>query len=298
MNPENSMWTEKYRPKKIDEMVGNFKEQIKSYLKDPEKMQHLLLYSITPGCGKSTLAKAIITELGADKLVLNSSNDRKIETVREKINEFVKTKSSKEGFRRIVFMDEADGLPNITQDALRNLMETYASNALFILTCNHVSKISDAIQSRCVKIHFGHPDKKEILQYLKMICENENVKYTDEGLNRIIEINYPSIRNCVQSLQALHTEGKEITLEAAKSSDETLQKMWDLITIEKNWKAVKDIIFSATVDVREVNKYFWLKAVENEYIKMIQITASNEDKFVRGGEEIIIFVTSLVEMTK
>ena len=184
------------------------------------------------------------------------------------------------------------------QDALRNLMETYASNALFILTCNHVSKISDAIQSRCVKIHFGHPDKEEILNYLKMICENENVKYTDNGLKRVIDLNYPSIRNCVQALQSLHTEGKEITDESAKSSDETLQKMWDLITVDKNWKDVKDIIFSATVDIREVNKYFWLKAVEHEYIKMIQITASNEDKFVRGGEEIIIFITSLVEMTK
>jgi len=159
MNPIDSMWTEKYRPKKIDEMVGSFKAKIKKYLEEPSKMQHLLLHSSVPGTGKTTLAKAIINELGADKLVLNSSDDRKIEAVREKVNSFVKTKSSVEGMRRIVFMDEADGLTNAAQDALRNLMETYSENALFILTCNYLSKISDAIQSRCASIEFTTPAK-------------------------------------------------------------------------------------------------------------------------------------------
>jgi len=298
MNPIDSMWTEKYRPTKLDEMVGDFKNKIKAYLEEPNKMQHLLLHSITPGTGKTTLSKVIINELGADKLVLNSSDDRKIETVREKVNEFVKVKSSKLGTRRIVFMDEADGLTNIAQDALRNLMETYSSNALFILTCNNVSKISDAIQSRCVKIQFTKPDRGEILNYLKKICDNEGLKYTDEGLVRIININYPSIRNCVQVLQSLHTEGKAVTEETAKSSDDIFQKLWNDINIKKDWKSVKEYVFSNEIDIKELNKFFWFKAVEQSHIKMIQITASNEDKFVRGGEDVIIFVTSLIEMCK
>ena len=298
MNPINTMWTEKYRPTKLDEMVGDFKDKIKKNLEEPNKMQHLLLYSTVPGTGKTTLAKVIINELGADKLVLNSSDDRKIETVREKVNAFVKTKSSKSGSRRIVFMDEADGLTNAAQDALRNLMETYASNALFILTCNHVSKISDAVQSRCTKIEFTKPAKEDILQYLKPICENENLEYTDEGLNKIIDINYPSIRNCVQVLQSLHTEGKTATEQTAKSSDDIYQKLWDKITTDKDWKSVKDYVFSNAIDVRELNKFFWTKAVEEAKIKMIQITASNEHKFVIGGEPLIIFITSLIDMAK
>ena len=298
MNPINAMWTEKYRPVKLNDMVGDFKDKIKNYLAEPNKMQHLLLYSKVPGTGKTTLAKVIINELGADKLVLNSSDDRKIETVREKVNGFVKTKSSVNGLRRVVFMDEADGLTSAAQDALRNLMETYASNALFILTCNHISKISDAVQSRCTNIEFAKPKKEDILEYLKPICEAENLEYTEEGLKKIININYPSIRNCVQVLQSLHTEGKTATEETAKSSDDIFQKLWDKITIDKDWKHVKDYVFSNTIDVRELNKFFWTKAVEESKIKMIQITASNEDKFVRGGEHIIIFITSLIDMAK
>ena len=157
MDVIDSMWTEKYRPKQISEMVGDFKDKIRKYMESPATMQHLLLHSIVPGTGKTTLAKAIIEELGADKLVLNSSDDRKIEAVREKVNGFVRTKSSVPGMRRIVFMDEADGLTGAAQDALRNLMETYSENALFILTCNTLTKISDAIQSRCVNIQFAIP---------------------------------------------------------------------------------------------------------------------------------------------
>jgi len=298
MDPINSMWTEKYRPSKIDDMVGDFKSKIKKYLQEPNKMQHLLLHSVTPGTGKTTLAKAIINELGADSLVLNSSNDRKIETVREKVNAFVKTKSSKNGIRRIVFMDEADGLTKAAQDALRNLMETYASNAIFILTCNYVSKISDAIQSRCTKIEFTKPKREDILEYLKYVCDNEGMEYTDKGLTKIININYPSIRNCVQVLQALYTEGKPAIDDNAKSSEDIYQKLWDMIIIDKNWKGVKDYVFSNVINIRELNKFFWFKAVEKSHIKIIQVTASNEDKFVRGGEDIIIFITSLIDMAR
>jgi len=246
----------------------------------------------------TTLAKAIIEELGADKLVLNSSDDRKIDTIRNKVNEFVKTKSSKQGMRRIVFMDEADGLTNAAQDALRNLMETYSKNALFILTCNTLNKISDAIQSRCVNIQFSNPKKEEIVEYLKMICENENMKYTDGGLLRIIDINYPSIRNCVQVLQSLYTEGKGATEDNAKSSDEEYQMLWDKTTKDKDWKFIKEYLFQNKVDIRLLNKFFWFKGVEESYIKMIQITAVNEDKFTRGGEELVVFITSLIDMVK
>lgn len=298
MEPINSMWVEKYRPKKIDDMVGDFKEKIKMHLKEPSKMQHLLLHSVTAGSGKSSLAKVIINELQSDALVLNSSSDRKIETIREKVNEFVKTKSSKQGTRRIVFMDEADGMLPASQDALRNLMETYSDNAMFILTCNTISKIIDPIQSRCLKIEFSKPDKEDIMQYLKKICEAEELEYTENGLKKIIEINYPSIRNCVQVLQSLHTEGKTATEETAKSSDETFQALWYTITEEKDWKKVKEFIFTNAVDIKQLNKFFWVKSVEQSHIKMMQITSNNEEKFSRGGEELIIFVTSLTEMVK
>lgn len=298
MEPINYMWTEKYRPKKIDEVVGDFKDKIKAYLKEPESMQHLLFYSTFFGTGKSTTAQVIAKELDADTLFLNSSEERGIETIRQKVNEFVRTKSSQVGKRRIVILDEVDGMTKEAQESLRTLMETYAGNALFILTCNNISKVHGAIQSRCIRIQFTNPNKEEIKNYLKVICEKEELEYTEEGLNKIIEINYPSIRNCVQVLQSIKTEGKTVTEQEAKSSDEIYQALWHTITEEKDWKTVKDYIFTNPINLKQLNKYFWVKSVEQSYIKMMQITNSNEEKFSRGGEELIIFVTSLTEMVK
>jgi len=256
------------------------------------------LYSLVPGSGKTSLGKVIINELKADSLILNSSDERKIETIREKVSDFVKTKSSRFGVRKIVLLDEADGLTIQAQNSLRNLMETYASNALFILTCNYFSKISDAIKSRCLVINFSQPPKVQIFKYLKNICESEKLNYTDEGLIKIIDINYPSIRNCVKVLQDLKIQNKIVDIEEAKSADEEFQTLYNKIMIDKDWKYVKNYLFKNYVDVKKLNKYIWFKSVENGNIKMIQITASNEDRINRGGEDIIIFVTSLIDMVK
>jgi hypothetical protein len=111
-NSKDLIFTEKYRPRFVHEMVleEETKKKILNYMKEPSKLQHLLLFSRTPGTGKTTLAKAIINELDCDYKIINSSNDRKIETVRDVINEFALTKSSKEGKRKIIFLDEADGM--------------------------------------------------------------------------------------------------------------------------------------------------------------------------------------------
>lgn len=108
--PENAMWTEKFRPRKISDMVGDFKEKILEHLKNPMSVPHFLFYSKAPGTGKSTLMKAIINELGCDALIINSSDERKIETIRERVKEFAMTKSSKEGIKRCVALDEVDGM--------------------------------------------------------------------------------------------------------------------------------------------------------------------------------------------
>jgi len=295
---KSKIFTEKYRPEKLSEMVGKEKELLKNHIKDPEQMQHLLFYSMTAGSGKTTAAKAIINELGTDCLILNSSNDRKIEVIREKINEFVKTKSSIEGKRRIVFLDEADGMTKVSQDALRNLMETYASNAIFILTCNKINNIIDPIRSRCGLIEFKSPDKNELKNYLIMVCENENIEYTDEGLNDLIEQNYPSIRDCVKVLQNFHVQGKKITKEENKDSNTEYNMLYKEITENKDWEKVKDYLFENYIDIRQLNKYFWIQATKTSNIKMIQITASNEEKMSRGGEDVVIFVSSLLNMIK
>jgi len=299
MNPVNSIWTEKYRPKKVSDMVGDFKEKILKYLQNPQAIPHFLFYSKTPGTGKTTLAKAIINELECDALILNSSDDRKIETVREKVKQFAITKSSKDNLRRCVFLDEFDGMLKPSQDALRNVMETYSSNVFFILTCNNINKVIEPLKSRCVMIPFAYPKKEEICKFLKGIVENEGMQYTEGGLKLVVESNYPSIRNCVLTLQDLYTEGVPANEETVKPINPIYEQLWECFK-KKDWKEIKRVVMATTVDPRDLNNFFWEKTLNDDEpnIKLIQITCRNERDMANGADPKIIFVTSIIEIVK
>lgn len=298
LKPIDKIWTEKFRPKKVDDIVGDFKDKISKYLVNEQTIPNFLFHSSTPGTGKTTLAKAIIGELKCDALLINSSDDRKIETIRDKVKEFALTRSSKEGKRRCVFMDEFDGMLKASQDALRNVMETYSSNCFFILTCNNINKVIDPIKSRCVVIPFAHPSKEEVYKYLEKICISEKMDYTEEGIKKLVDINYPSIRNCVVSLQDLFTEQKQVTVETVRPVNEIYEVMWQDI-VKKNWAEVKKVILESTIDARDLNKYFWEKSLEDPVnIKILQITCRNEKDISLGADSKIVMITSLIEMVK
>lgn len=247
----------------------------------------------------TTLAKAIINELGCDYIIINSSDDRKIDTIRDKVKQFSLTKSSKNGLKRCVFMDEFDGMLKGSQEALRNIMETYAQNVFFILTCNNINKVIDPLKSRCKVLPFGYPDKSEIYKYLETICVKEEMEYSEKGINALIDYNYPNIRNCVITLQDLKTEGQSVTPEYVKPATEELDKMWELLQ-KKDWKTIKTKIMESTIDPREVNTYFWMKALRNNppLIKILQMACRNEKDIAWGADPRIIFVSSLIEMVK
>lgn len=297
MNPVDSMWTEKYRPKKVADIVGDFKDKIIKYLDNPQSMPHFLFYSKTPGTGKTTLAKAIINDLDCDALILNSSDDRKIEVVRDKVKEFSMTKSSRGNKRRCVFLDEFDGMLKASQDALRNIMETYSSNVFFILTCNNINKVIEPLKSRCVMVPFAYPAKQEIADYLKKICKSEGMSYTEKGIEQLIELNYPSIRNCVLGLQDLFTEQKPVTEDTVKPVNEIFEELWKCYK-DKNWKFIKEAVMQTTVDPRELNTFFWQKGLDEENIKLIQITCRNEKDISWGADSKVVFITSLIELVK
>ena len=295
-NPKNIMFTEKYRPSTVNDLVGDFKVKIKQYLENKDSIPHFLFYSRCPGTGKSSLSRAIVNDLGCDFIIINSSDDRGLETIREKVKEFAMTKSTN-GQRHAVILEEIDGMTKPAQDALRNIFETYASNVLFISSCNNINKVSEAIQSRCVCIPFSYPNKEEIKEYLIKICNNEQMKFTDDGLDEILKYNYPSIRNCVIALQDLKTELKDVTKENIKPINSAFEDMWKCIK-EKNWKDVKITVMESTIDARELNTYFWEKSVEEENLKILQICCRNERDISLGADACIIVVTSLIEMVK
>ena len=299
INPENKIWSEKYRPKLVKNVVGNFKDKILKHIQNPEAIPNFLLYSKAPGSGKTTLSKAIINELGCDYLIINSSDDRKIDTVREKVKNFALTQSSKLGKKRCVFLDEFDGMLSASQNALRNVMETYASNVFFLLTCNNINKVIEPIQSRCISIPFAYPDKSEIYTYLEKICVEEKMDYTEDGINKLINKNYPSIRNCVLALQDLWTQGKQVTPDTVVTTNAIFEELWVALK-KKDWRTLKETVMATEVDPRELNSYFWNKCLDDDNlnIKMIQILCRNEKDIASGSDPKVIVVTSLIELVK
>jgi replication factor C small subunit len=166
---ENSLFVEKYRSKALNEYVGNdqLKQIISQYIKNKD-IQNLLLYG-TPGTGKTTLAKLIVNNINCDFLYINASDERGIDTIRDKVQGFASSASFKP--LKIIILDEADFLTIQAQASLRNIIETYSRTTRFILTCNYLERIIDPLQSRCQVLKITPPSKKEVAQHVSTVLD-------------------------------------------------------------------------------------------------------------------------------
>ena len=193
------LFVEKYRPQDLDGFIGDqtVRNKIQDYLKKGT-LQHLLLFG-PAGTGKTSLAKLIVGQLGADHLYINASDERGIDTIRDKIIPF----ASSIGFNglKVVILDESDYLTAQAQATLRNVMESFSASCRFILTCNYLDRIISPLQSRCMAFGIIPPSKKEVGQHVLQICDQEKIKYTKEDLGQIILTHYPDIRKILNTIQ-------------------------------------------------------------------------------------------------
>jgi len=195
-----NLWIERYRPTKLDDMC--LSKEIRDKILDwGNEIPHLLLIGNT-GVGKTTLARILVQDiLKCDYLYINASDENGIDTIRTKVTGFVQTKSF-DGNIKVVILDEADGLTVDGQKCLRNLMESYANTARFILTGNHRHKISKAIQSRCQPVDL-HPNLKEVIVRCFDILKAEGVTLNQEdkkSVIRLVKHKFPDIRECIGEL--------------------------------------------------------------------------------------------------
>jgi DNA polymerase III delta prime subunit len=208
------LWVEKYRPQKIDDCVlpDALKETFKQYVSQGE-LPHFLL-SGTAGIGKTTIAKALCNEIGADYIMINGSEESGIDTLRVKIRGFASTVSLTDS-PKIIIIDEADYLQaNSTQPALRSFIEEFSANCRFIFTCNFKNRILEAIHSRCACIDFkiDAKDKQVLLgQFFKratQILKQENVEFDQKVVAELITKHFPDYRRVLNELQRYSVSGK------------------------------------------------------------------------------------------
>ena len=205
-------WTEKYRPNVIGDLIGQHKfvADAETWVKKDD-MPPVLFYGI-PGTGKTSAAHVLANHfLGDDKdtdfLEINASQDRKLETVRQTITNFVNTRSVSGNKFKICFLDELEGMTRDSQRALKRVMER-AINVRFIIACNDPYAVDDAIRSRCANYFFTPiPEDVQVTRLMEIIAEN-NVDFTEENASKIVDICGGDMRRAINELQACIYSGK------------------------------------------------------------------------------------------
>ena len=205
-------WTEKYRPNVIEELIGQHKfvADAETWVKRGD-MPPVLMYGV-PGIGKTSAAHVLANcLLGEDKdtdfLEINASQDRKLETVRQTITNFVNTRSVSGNKFKIVFLDELEGMTRDSQRALKRTMER-AINVRFIIACNDPYAVDDAIRSRCANYFFTPIPEDVQVKRLMEIIEDNNVNYTEDNARKIVDICGGDMRRAINELQACVYSGK------------------------------------------------------------------------------------------
>lgn len=301
----SEIWTEKYRPSKFSEVVGQDEivKRVES-LTNSLNIPHLLLAG-PAGTGKSTLALIIVKELYKDLwkenyLELNASDERGINIVREKVKNFARTKSLGDVPFKIIFLDEADALTPEAQQALRRTMENYSATCRFIMSCNYSSKIIDPIQSRCAIFRFKLLEKKDVARVIENIAQKENLEIQPEAIEALYEGSEGDCRRSINLLQStaavsplIKAELVSTIVSSAKPRDIKIILDYAISgDFEKAREKLLDVMLKESISgqdvIKAIQKEIWNMPIEPETkVRLTEKTGETEFRIVEGSDPFI-----------
>jgi replication factor C small subunit len=303
MSDFSGLWVEKYRPHTLDDLC--ISEETKDIIKSfGEEIPNLLLTG-NAGVGKTSLARIIVLDiLKCDYLYINASDENGIDTVRNKINGFVQTKSF-DGNIKVVILDEIDNFSKNGQDALRNMMESYADNARFILTGNYKHKISTPLQSRCQFLDI-RPSLPQALKRCLQILIAEGVETSQDEkkqLATLVKSHFPDLRKCINEMQK-YVVGSELKITQKVNNNKVCEKICSNIedgnTLSlRKYLIQNDEIFNSDWDQLLVDllNYIYTKSIEDSKKKaMILTIADHLEKATRVNDKEINFFACVLNL--
>jgi replication factor C small subunit len=301
---DHGLLVERYRPIKLENYVGNehIKKTIAQYISQNDIQN--LIFNGPAGTGKTTLAKLIVKNIECDYLYINASDERGIETIRDKVSGFASTMSFKP--LKVVILDEADFLTIQAQASLRNVIETFSRTTRFIMTCNFVERIIDPLQSRCQVLKIVPPTKKDVAKHLAWILTEEKINFELDDVATITNQFYPDLRKCLNTIQ-LSTQDGELVIDKTilVSSNYRSQILKELTNKKPSWNEIRQIIANANVqDFEELYRFLYdnasIFATGNEGMVAIYINEYSYQANFRIDKEIncLGLIARLIELSK
>jgi len=281
MQSINQLFTEKYRPKNLDDLI--LPDRVMTKFKDG--LVQNMLFAGSPGTGKTSTAKAVVNQFNLPYLYINASTDTSVDVIRTRIIDFCSTVSIMDdpGAFKVVILDEVDGVSDQFFKALRATMEQFASNSRFIATCNYINKIPDPVLSRFEVINFDFDKQEEselTKKYIKRvyhICKEEGLTIEKDALVEFVRRNFPDLRSTLNKLQGFKTQGTTtIAVDDVKRFNSVFKDVFELIFNEtdpaKNYQTLVSNYANRVDDV--------LQSLGEEFIEYINQEQTQSNKHI------------------